>query len=83
MLSKYELIIISLRLGSTHIKSLCQPVSGAWVAYACVGVQGRWQKRRAKHGGGGGREAGILHSIIEYNLETLALCSPQLPVKFI
>lgn len=31
----------------------------------------------------GGRGAGILHSTVEYNLEILALCSPQLPVKFI
>lgn len=47
------------------------------------GMQGHWKKRRAKNGDGEGREAGVLHSIIEYNLETLALCSPQLPVKFI
>lgn len=84
MVSKYELSSLFLwRHGSARITSPCQPGAGVWVAYACAGVQGHWQKRRAKRGDGEGREAGVLHSIIEYNLETLALCSPQLPVKFI
>lgn len=64
--------ILTLLDGSCGVGCICM-----------YGGSGALQKTRAKNGDGEGREAGILHSIIEYNLETLALCSPQLSVKFI
>lgn len=69
-------------LGATHLSLF---LAGKMSLGCCTGAGGirALSEKEDKEGGWGQAEADILHSVMEHNLETLASCSPQLPVIFI
>lgn len=71
------------RQGRTHLSLLVSQWLKCGLYIHVWGYNSINREGGQRTGGGEGREARILHSVIEHNLETLALCSPQLPVKFI